>query len=158
MSAALLRDRSVKGCHTLMLAWNSMKAALPPYILYIYSYIYIYTKASLLVSQATPMSITSSERMWSRYTLGSSVFLSMCVYLAIRDPYSLHLLVPDGVFDAAVPGIVGWVQVNGCYIRNRAQACLNTDPYSHRVVQQLVGWFIPVNKWAQVFLSFTDCS
>lgn len=44
------------------------------------------------------------------------LFVCVCVYLAVRHPDSLHLLLSDGVFDAAVPGIVGRVQVNGCYV------------------------------------------
>lgn len=49
----------------------------------------------------------------------------VCVYLAVRHPDGLHLLLSDGVFDAAVPGVVGRVQVNSGYRRTQNTAAFS---------------------------------
>lgn len=97
----------------------------------------------------------------------SSLSVCVCVYecyLSIRDPHSLHLLLSDWVFDAAVPGIIGWIQVDGGWIRNSSKlskeasmkwmtSCTYDAPYCMCVYET-----VPVNKWQQVFLSFKACS
>lgn len=50
----------------------------------------------------------------------------VCVYLAVRNPDRLHLLLPDGVFDAAVPGVIGCVQVNGSWTREPLKLSTHT--------------------------------